>query len=155
MGSNLTRRTIFWAISSAVRAPALHAGGQWFKSTIAHHVIIFKRQLSVPYDLNLERKLDRLSAKLGPFTKKNLFGGVAYLLNGNMAFGVNKQSSIVRTSKERAKELLTRDFISIFDITVRPMMGWLLVSPGGLGTENQISDLLHIAIDYVKTLPRK
>jgi len=109
----------------------------------------------VPYDLNLERKLDRLSAKLGPFTKKNLFGGVAYLLNGNMAFGVNKQSSIVRTSKERAKELLTRDFISIFDITVRPMMGWLLVSPGGLGTENQISDLLHIAIDYVKTLPRK
>jgi TfoX N-terminal domain len=107
------------------------------------------------YDLDLERKLDRLSAKIGPFAKKNLYGGVAYLLNGNMVFGIHKQYLIIRTSKELAKELLTKDFISIFDITGRPMMGWLMVSPEGLKTEEQISDLLRIAIDYVKTLPRK
>ncbi len=99
--------------------------------------------------------MDKLSAKLGAFTKKNLFGGVCYLLNGNMVFGVHKQSLIIRTSKERAQELLNRDFISIFDITGRPMMGWLMVSLDGLKTEKQISDLLHVAVDYVRTLPRK
>ena len=109
----------------------------------------------MPYNSDLEQKLDRLSVKLGAFTKKNLFGGVAYLVNGNMAFGIHKQSLIIRTSKERAKELLTRDSMSIFDITGRPMLGWLMVSPDGLKTEKQISDLLKIAIDYVNTLPRK
>lgn len=107
------------------------------------------------YDLNLEQKLDKLSAQLGTFTKRNLFGGIGYLMNGNMVFGIHKQSLVIRTSKERAKELLTKDFISIFDITGRPMMGWLMIAPDGLKTEKQISDLLHVAIDYVKTLPRK
>ena len=107
------------------------------------------------YSRELEQKLDKLSAGLGPFIKKNLFGGVAYMLNGNMAFGVHKQSLIIRASKDRAKELLTKDFISIFDITGRPMIGWLMVSPDAMKTEKQISDLLKISIDYVKTLPKK
>ena len=109
----------------------------------------------MPYNLELEKRLDKLIAQPGTFTKKKMFGGVGYLIRGNLVFGIHRQSLVIRTSPERAEELLKRDWVSIFDITGRPMKGWLMVSPDGLKTEKQLSDLLNIAIDYVRSLPRK
>ncbi|MBI4284547.1 MAG: TfoX/Sxy family protein [Chloroflexi bacterium] len=109
----------------------------------------------MPYDLDLEQRLDRFAAQLGATTKKRMFGGVAYLLNGNMAFGIHKQSLVIRTSPECAEKLLKRDNVSLFDITGKPMKGWLLVAPGEFGSDKQISDLLDMAVNYVKGLPSK
>jgi hypothetical protein len=109
----------------------------------------------VPYNLELERRLDQLAGRFGAMPKKKMFGGVCYLLNGNMVFGIHKQSLIIRTSPEKAEALLKRDFVSIFDITGRPMKGWILVSPRGVETDKQLLDFLNIGFDYAKTLPKK
>ncbi len=107
------------------------------------------------YNLELEKRLDLLAADLGIITKKKMFGGVGYMLNGNMVFGIHKQSLLVRTSPERAEELLKRPEMSVFDMPGRPMKGWVLVGPEGVKTEKQLLDFLNLAINYVRGLPQK
>ena len=109
----------------------------------------------MPYNLALEKRLDRLSVPLGSFTKKTMFGGVGYLLKSNMAFGIHKQSLVVRTSEERAGELLKKEHVSVFDMTGRPMKGWLLVSSEGLKSDRQLSDYLNLALEFARNLPAK
>jgi hypothetical protein len=107
------------------------------------------------YNIALEHRIDKLTTGLGTVSKKKMFGGVGYLMSGNLVFGVHKQALIIRTSAESAESLLKKEFVGVFDITGRPMKGWLLVSPDGLKTEKQLGEFLQIAVDYVKTLPRK
>jgi hypothetical protein len=106
----------------------------------------------MPYNTELEQKIDRLTGKLGTFAKKKMFGGVGYLMNGKMAFGIHKQELIIRTAEDHANKLLKKEFFSVFDITGRPMKGWLTVSPKGLKSDQQLFDLLKASVDYVKNI---
>ena len=104
------------------------------------------------YNLDLEDRIDRLAGRLGDPIKKRMFGGIGYVLNGNMCFGIHKESLVVRTSPERADELLRSEYVTPFDITGRPMKGWLLVSPDAVETEDQLLDMLKLGIEHVRTL---
>ena len=107
------------------------------------------------YNLDLEDRIDRLLARLGNVSKKRMFGGVGYLMNGNMCFGIHQESLILRTSHQKAEELMESEYFTPFDITGKPMKGWVLVSPDVLETDEQLLDLLSLSIDFVKTLPAK
>jgi TfoX/Sxy family transcriptional regulator of competence genes len=109
----------------------------------------------MPYNLDLEKKIDHLTAHTEKYIKKKMFGGVGYLLDGNMVFGIHRQSLVLRTSPERAAELLKKGTAAVFDITGRPMKGWLLISPTNLQNEKHLSELLEISLEFVKTLPPK
>jgi TfoX/Sxy family transcriptional regulator of competence genes len=109
----------------------------------------------MPYNVELEQKIDRLLPPLGTFIKKKMFGGIGYLQNGNMVFGIHKQSFVLRTSPEQAGKLLKQDFVSVFDMTGRPMKGWLLISLEYFKTDKQLLDMMNLSLDYVKTLPGK
>ena len=109
----------------------------------------------MPYNLDLEYRIDRLTDRLGDITKKKMFGGVGYLMNGNMCFGIHKEYLILRMSLEKSEELLKSEYVTPFDITGRPMKGWVLVSPDAVETEDQLLDMLKIATTFVEALPRK
>ena len=109
----------------------------------------------MPYNLELEQRLDTLSPQLGRLFKKKMFGGIGYLLHGNMAFGIHKQYLIIRTSPEQAEKLLQKDNVKLFNITGRTMKGWVTVSPEGITDESELLDLMKLSIDYVKSLPAK
>jgi hypothetical protein len=109
----------------------------------------------MPYNLDLEQKLDSLAPRFGALVKKKMFGGIGYLMNGNMVFGIHRQALVLRTSSESTEELLKNEFVSVFEISGRPMKGWLLISLEGLKTEKRLLELLNLAVDYVKTLPPK
>ena len=85
------------------------------------------------YDLDLEDRIDYLTGRLGEITKKKMFGGIGYLINGNMCFGIHKEFLIVRTSLKKADDLLKSEYVTPFDITGKPMKGWLKVSPDFVG----------------------
>ena len=53
------------------------------------------------YNVDLEYRIDQLTNRLGEITKKKMFGGIGYLMNGNMCFGIHKEFLIIRTSSER------------------------------------------------------
>ena len=107
------------------------------------------------YNLDLEHRIDKMIDRLGDITKRKMFGGIGYLLNGNMCFGIHKEYLILRTSPERAAELLKSADTAPFDITGRPMKGWLMVSPDGVETEDQLWEMLQIGAGFAQTLPPK
>ncbi|UCE98303.1 MAG: TfoX/Sxy family protein [Dehalococcoidia bacterium] len=109
----------------------------------------------MPYNLDLEYRIDLLLYRFGEIAKKKMFGGVGYLLNGNMCFGIYKEYLIIRTSKEKSAELLENEYISPFDITGRPMKGWVMVSPDYVETEDQLFNMLDLGVIFTKTLPKK
>ncbi|MFC1941837.1 TfoX/Sxy family protein [Chloroflexota bacterium] len=107
------------------------------------------------YNLDLEASIDRLIDRFGDITKKKMFGGIGYLMNGNMCFGIHKESLVIRTSPEKAEELLRSDYIAPFDITGKPMKGWVLVSPDVLENEEQLLDMLGLGVSFAENLPKK
>jgi TfoX/Sxy family transcriptional regulator of competence genes len=106
------------------------------------------------YDLKLA---ERMRSQLDgiPFVEKKMFGGVGFLLNGNMACGVNKNDLIVRVDPERHSALLKKPHTKPFDLTGRPMKGWLLVEPNGCKTDKQLNSWVKEGIEFASTLSPK
>jgi hypothetical protein len=84
-----------------------------------------------------------------------MFGGVAFLLNGNMCVGVHKQDLIVRLDPEDTDSALTEPDTRVFDLSGRPMKGWILVESSGLKDEKTLGKWISISVDYALSLPKK
>jgi len=84
-----------------------------------------------------------------------MFGGVGFLLHGNMLVGIWKTSLIVRLAPEAAKAALKQSNVVPFDITGRPMKGWVMVEPDGIETDEHLADWIRQSEEFVCTLPRK
>ena len=107
------------------------------------------------YNLDLEERIDRLVDRLGKIVKKRMFGGVGYLIKGNMCFGIHKEFLILRTAPKKAVKIMKNKYFSPFDINGKPMKAWVLVSPDVLETEEQLLDILTLGVSYAKTLPKR
>ena len=88
-------------------------------------------------------------------TEKKMFGGVGLLLHGNLLVGVWKDSLVARLGPEQAEAALRQPHVSEFDVTGRPMKGWVLIEPEGVDEDNQLKHWIEQAEDFVSTLPRK
>ena len=84
-----------------------------------------------------------------------MFGGVGFLLHGNMFVGVWKDSLIVRLGPEEGEEALKEPHVSEFNITGRAMKGWVLVAPEGVEGDDQLSGWVQRAVKFVGKLPAK
>lgn len=90
-----------------------------------------------------------------PFVEKKMFGGVGFLLNGNMACGVNKDDLIVRVDPEKHAALLKKPHARPFDLTGRPMKGWLVVAGDGVKTDKQLNTWINEGVEFALTLSPK
>ena len=84
-----------------------------------------------------------------------MFGGVGFLLNGNLLVGVWKDSLIARLGPEGGDEALKEPHVSEFDITGRAMKGWVMVGPEGVENDEQLTAWIERATRFVRTLPAK
>ena len=106
------------------------------------------------YNLKLA---ERIRSELNgiPVVEKKMFGGVGFLLNGNIACGVNKDNLMVRVSPEKHDSLLKKAHTKPFDLTGRPMKGWLLVEQDGVKTDKQLGTWVKEGVEFASTLPSK
>jgi TfoX/Sxy family transcriptional regulator of competence genes len=104
-----------------------------------------------------KRLAERIRAEFGtsPIVEKRMFGGVGFLLNGNMACGVHKDNMIVRVGPDKYEKLLQKKHTRVFDITGRTMKGWLMVEPEGCTTARQVSMWVKEGLEFALTLPPK
>ena len=109
----------------------------------------------MPYNAEIEARIKKIISAWKNTEHKNMFGGVCHLLNGNMCFGILRKYLILRTSNEKAQEMLQKAGISSFDITGRLMKGWLMVSPDLVETDDELLDMLKIGTDFTSNLPAK
>jgi TfoX/Sxy family transcriptional regulator of competence genes len=105
-----------------------------------------------------EKLAARIRAHLGKRTavaERKMFGGITFLLQGNMCCGVHRDSLIVRVGPEEARRALAEPHTRVFDLTRRPMKAWVLVEPKGLGTVAQLGKWVDRAAKYAGSLPPK
>jgi hypothetical protein len=105
-----------------------------------------------------EKLAERIRKRLGKrkgVTEKKMFGGIAFLLNGNMCCGVHKTYMIVRLDPEQTEKALSDRHTRPFDLTGRPMKGWLLVAGEGVVTDAGLGKWIDVATSYAGSLPAK
>jgi len=107
------------------------------------------------YDESLAKRVSAALGDLPNLAEKKMFGGVGYLLNGNMACGVHKEFLIVRVGPERYLQVLEQSHTKMFDITGRPMTGWVMVAPEGCAMEADLQNWVRQGLDFAATLPVK
>ena len=100
----------------------------------------------------------RMRAALGPqpdLVEKKMFGGIGFLVNGNMACGVHKDALIVRVGPEKYAEALAQSHTRAFDMTGHPMAGWIMVEPAGCATEKALQAWVEKGLAFARSLPPK
>jgi len=100
---------------------------------------------------------DRLKALLTPLGAENkrMFGGTCFLIGGNMAIGTLKDGLIVRVGKEAHAAAMKRPGARVFDMTGRPMEGFISVDGQAVTSEAALKVWVDLAVSFVKTLPPK
>jgi TfoX/Sxy family transcriptional regulator of competence genes len=107
------------------------------------------------YSESLAARVREVFGRRRGVTEKKMFGGVGFLLHGNMCVGVWKTSLIARLGPEQAEAALEESHVVEFDITGRPMKGWVMIEPDGLESDQQVRDWVDKSVEFVSTLPRK
>jgi TfoX/Sxy family transcriptional regulator of competence genes len=108
----------------------------------------------MPFSEALAARIRQHLAGRTNLAEKRMFGGVGFLLNGNLLVGVWKNSLIARLGPEEGDEALKQPHVKEFDITGRAMKGWVLVAPDGL-EDGQLEGWIEQAVRFVGTLPGK
>ena len=100
----------------------------------------------------------RIRPSLGHLTKvkeRKMFGCIAFLVGGHAVVGVWKRSLIARVGPANYEEALLEPHVREFDITGKPMRGWVVVGPGGIKEDGQLTAWVQQAVEFVRTLPAK
>ncbi len=89
------------------------------------------------------------------FSERRMFGGVCFMIHGNMCAGTWKGSLIVRLDRADHDETLAQPHAKAFDVTGRVMRGWAMVGPPAIESDEGLEEWVYRAADYVRTLPPK
>jgi TfoX/Sxy family transcriptional regulator of competence genes len=109
----------------------------------------------VAYDEDLAQRVREVIAAREKVTEKKMFGGIAFMVAGNMAVGVSRDELMVRLDPADSEKALTEHGVRMFDMTGRPMKGWVLVSPERTSDEAGLSEWVESGADYAASLPPK
>jgi TfoX/Sxy family transcriptional regulator of competence genes len=107
------------------------------------------------FDEALAERIRRGLARKKGIEEKKMFGGIGFLLHGNMLVGVWKDSLIVRLDPEKYDDSLLEPHVSEFNITGRSMKGWVLVAPQGVEDDGPVQAWIERAETFVGKLPKK
>jgi len=109
----------------------------------------------VAYDRRLEARIRAVADRWQGTESRPMFGGVGHLLDGQMFAGVWKDHLILRLGPEGAAFARELPHVRPFDITGRPMKGWVMVAPEGVAAAADLRRWLGQARDFARTLPPK
>jgi hypothetical protein len=107
------------------------------------------------YDEALAKRVRALVGESKGVIEKKMFGGLAFLVKGNMSVGVHGTELIVRVEPGETDAALREPGARIFDITGRPMKGWLLIAGTALAEKKALAKWVRRGLSYATSLPAK
>ena len=107
------------------------------------------------YNKDLAQKIRDVLREEPGFIEKHMFGGIGFMIHGNMACGVNKDDLIVRVGPDQYEDALAEAHTRVFDMTGRPMRGWIVVTSKGYEASSDLKDWVDRGITFAKSLPPK
>lgn len=110
----------------------------------------------MPYDEGLAQRLrEVLDDGAYPYVEKKMFGGLSFLVNGNMSVGITGEDLLVRVGKENDEAALSLPHARPMDFTGKPMKGWIYVSPEGYASDEDLIAWIRRGLDFALSLPPK
>jgi TfoX/Sxy family transcriptional regulator of competence genes len=108
------------------------------------------------YDEDLANRIRELMAGEVGVTEMKMFGGLAFLIGGNMSVGVSGQGGLmVRVEPDDTDELLEEPHARPFEMRGRSMVGWLRVDEEGVRTQGELQPWVERGVEYARSLPPK
>ena len=108
------------------------------------------------YDQELAARIRRLIGSDPGLTEKKMFGGLAFLIHGNMAIAASGQGgAMVRVDPQQSAALVAASAASVMEMRGRPMPGWLRVSSDDLRTDHDLAAWVDRGTGYARSLPPK
>ncbi len=108
------------------------------------------------YDEDLANRIRELIAAEPDLSEQAMFGGLAFLVGGNMSVAVSGQGGLmVRVDPEETDALLAKPHATPFEMRGRPMRGWLRVDTEGVRTKRQLEPWVKRGVAYARALPPK
>jgi TfoX/Sxy family transcriptional regulator of competence genes len=110
----------------------------------------------VAYDEELADRIRELVAGEPDLTEKKMFGGLAFLIGGNMAVAASGQGGVlIRVDPERSNALVATTNARLMEMRGRRMQGWLRVDPEDVRTRRQLAKWVELGTTYARSLPAK
>ena len=108
------------------------------------------------YDEELAARIRELVGSGSDVTEQKMFGGLAFLIGGNMAVAASGQGGVlVRADPEQSEALVATTDARLMEMRGRPMQGWLRVDPEHVRTKSELARWVDLGATYARSLPRK
>ena len=107
------------------------------------------------FDEDLAQRVRDLLSARADVSERKMFGGIAFMVGGNMACGVLGEDLIVRLDKEESEKALAEDGVRPFDFTGKAMKGIVYVSPERTSDDAALAEWVEAGADYATSLPPK
>ena len=107
------------------------------------------------YDEKLADQIRKMLARHKGITEKKMFGGLCFMLRGNMCCGVDKDRLVIRVGPQYYQKALSEPHARPMDFTGRPLRGFVFVSRGGYKTAPSLRKWLKRSADFALSLPPK
>lgn len=108
------------------------------------------------YDEDLANRVRELIADEPGVVEKKMFGGLAFLVGGNMAIAASGQGGVlVRVDPEKSDHLIDTTKAEVAVMRDRPMTGWLRVASNDIVTKRQLAKWVNLGLTYARSLPEK
>jgi TfoX/Sxy family transcriptional regulator of competence genes len=108
------------------------------------------------YDEDLADRIRIAVQDADGVTEKRMFGGLAFLVNGNMAVAASGQGGLMlRVDPDETDSLVREDGVARFEMRGREMNGWLRVDPSATTSDQELSRWVEVGVTYAASLPPK
>jgi hypothetical protein len=107
------------------------------------------------YDLELADRARAVLVEIEGYSEREMFGGIGFMIHGNMSCGVNGEDLIVRVGPDAYEESLSDQHVRVFDMTGRPMRGWVVVGAEALATQKHLTEWVRKGLAFAQSLPPK
>lgn len=111
--------------------------------------------MRMAYDEALADRIRELLSPRAEVSERKMFGGIAFMVAGNMACGVLGEDLIVRLGEDEAERALEEDGVRPFDFTGRPMKTTVYVSPERTSDDAGLAEWVEAGADFAASLPPK
>ena len=109
----------------------------------------------MPYDEQLVGRVRGVLAKKRNVAERKMFGGLTFMVRGNMACGVENERLMVRVGPAAYDDALGRPHAQMMNFTGRPMKGFVFVEPAGLKSDKDLEAWVQRGVDLAMSLPAK
>lgn len=109
----------------------------------------------MPFDESLAVRVRQCLPRRKVFHERRMFGGIGFLLDGNLCVAIWRDSLIARVGPDAYEGALASEFVREFDITGRAMKGWVVIEPEGIEDDTELESWVRLAVQFVRRLPGK